>query len=1800
MSDLAALGLKIESDGVLAADIALDRFVKSADSASASADKVGAASQRSNRNVGELGNSVRTAEAALAALALAEGSGAQRAMELANSTQRASAGLDAAGSSAGMTSGKIARLAEGYDVLTGKMNANFLAIGRNLQNIGELPGEVNKVSQSLKFGGIEALNFSRQLADIGVTAASGMNPLMIALQQGPQLFDILQNKAVMTGATIGAVAKAAGAQIYAAIAPLLPIIAAIALAAATIGAGFALGAREINKGSKSIADDMGLTEKQLARVKKAGVDTAVTMGDTFFAFFEVVGDRLTGAFDGPLKWLKDAWNSALDFITSYGAKAIEYIVGGFVGAVYAIKAAWKTLPAALGEIVISAANATLAGIEWMINKTVDGLNKLVEFANSAAAKVGLPGLGTLEHTQLGRQDNPYAGQTEALSAAVSGGFRQGLADSKGMMGRFWADVDKEAKNNARARITKAAGDAAKTPKGPKSEAEKFSDLTAEIERQIAMLNAQAKALTLSDDEAMRLTNQQKLLNDAQAKGIHLTDQQRQVLMGLAESLTQAQIALRKATNLKAANDSVDSQMRALRQGAEAIGVYGKDLAALTTYQALLNKATNNGKDTLDEKTDAQLRANAADIGALQALNESLDFIEKYNADMAAKTDAMKAERGELGLSGAALYAYRIEQEKLGEASQRIIDLAPDQLATIKNSAAAYGDLRAETDQLLLRTEEGKHMFSEIADAADAAATAMSDSFGRVGGAIGDLVSILADYGAKQEAIRNAVEAGSISQAQGARDTAQAQVEGIGQALGAAKNLFKENSKGYKAMEAAEKAFAVVQLANTAVNIAAGAAKMFASLGPLGFPAVAAMVAVMAGLGAAVSGGGGGYKPPTAEDVQAGNGAGSVLGDAAAKSGSISGALDVMLKNTNKDLEYSNQMVKSLRAIETNIGALTGLLARQLNVSGGAFDQSQLGLGKSTSTGFAGKAMFGIAGLVGIVDDIPVIGGLLTGIAKALFGTKKTVTLLDQGISFANQTVEDIINGGAIGQIYQDVQTQTKKKFLGVTTSNKTKVSTDYSDLDSDMEKQVALIIGSLKSGIIDAAGILGVNGAGAALNAFNVNLGKISLKDLKGDEIQAALESVFSKLGDDMAHAVLPGLDAFQRVGEGVFETLSRLASDYASIDTALTAIGMTFGSVGLASVEAREGLLDLFGGLDAFTEQTNFFRETFLTEAEQMAPIIAAVSGEMARLGQTGVVTNDQFKSLVLGLDLSTSSGAEMYASLMAVAPAFAKVNEYLAGLNGALVETGQTAEQIAAEVKRVADERAGLEAKLLQATGDTNAIRAAELAQLDATNRPLQERLYALEDEATALAKVKAIADERAGLESRLLQINGDTVAIRALELAALDPSNRALQQLINTREDEIAAAEKATEAHDAEKAASMTLTEQRRALYIQITELTDTEAARKIALEDELRAADASLVPLILRRDALEKEAAAAVAAAQAAEALAAKQKAIADERYGLDTQWYQLVGDTAKLRERELALLDPTNRALQQQIYTEQDRQAAVAAAEGAAQQATQGRIDGINAARDALSAAYERESGLLQGTADKMRDFASSIREFREGLFVGANPTADYNQARSQFLNTSRMAALGNEASLGNVTNDAQKYLELAKSRSGSAVDYQREVAMVARELMKAENGANALGSQAERQIAAMDAQIRMAGGIDALNEKQISFTEALNAYTVASQEQAPVLAEALATGLGVMGAKIEANGADAKKDQATQQNTIDRLLIITERLQNDMSGAIQGGALRIRAANGDPLPVTGSVTINNTAENPAKVHEVAP
>lgn len=213
---------------------------------------------------------------------------------------------------------------------------------------------------------------------------------------------------------------------------------------------------------------------------------------------------------------------------------------------------------------------------------------------------------------------------------------------------------------------------------------------------------------------------------------------------------------------------------------------------------------------------------------------------------------------------------------------------------------------------------------------------------------------------------------------------------------------------------------------------------------------------------------------------------------------------------------------------------------------------------------------------------------------------------------------------------------------------------------------------------------------------------------------------------------------------------------------------------------------------------------------------VLAAVKAVKEAFGKNGTTAGkvgavagvaDAIGQAVGGTAGSTLSGAASgaMAGFSVGGPIGAVIGGVLGGIGGFLsgssakkkakAEAEERARQAAAErAAQVAAQHRELEIALLEAQGKATealaARRADELAGIDATNRGLQEQLWALQDAADAAAKAAALANAQRGLEIQLMEAQGDATgalaAKRQIELAALDASLQGLQAAIYAAQD------------------------------------------------------------------------------------------------------------------------------------------------------------------------------------------------------------------------------------------------------------------------------------------------------------------------------------------------------------------------------------------------------------------------------
>lgn len=237
-----------------------------------------------------------------------------------------------------------------------------------------------------------------------------------------------------------------------------------------------------------------------------------------------------------------------------------------------------------------------------------------------------------------------------------------------------------------------------------------------------------------------------------------------------------------------------------------------------------------------------------------------------------------------------------------------------------------------------------------------------------------------------------------------------------------------------------------------------------------------------------------------------------------------------------------------------------------------------------------------------------------------------------------------------------------------------------------------------------------------------------SIKAYGGQTGNLTVGTRFASDNDDWSEGAIRIVN---EAGERVYDFTKRYTSDSGK---ALQQFGEDSTRALLATLKATD-LNDefdaLFAGVDPLKNsvaELNAVLERASAIQQQTAALRAAIDSNFlepaeqleAAFEQLGVAvpeSADGYEQLVRAQDLNSAAGRQLAASLMGVYGQWKQVED---------------AAQAAADA--IAGEKLQLEQQLLQAQGDAAELRARELAQLDPSNRAIQERVWALEDEASA----------------------------------------------------------------------------------------------------------------------------------------------------------------------------------------------------------------------------------------------------------------------------------------------------------------------------------------------------------------------------------------------------------------------------------------------------------------------------------
>lgn len=665
--------------------------------------------------------------------------------------------------------------------------------------------------------------------------------------------------------------------------------------------------------------------------------------------------------------------------------------------------------------------------------------------------------------------------------------------------------------------------------------------------------------------------------------------------------------------------------------------------------------------------------------------------------------------------------------------------------------------------------------------------------------------------------------------------ARDQISSYASLTGAAKGFFKEKTGAYKALEAAEQGLRVAQIAATVQSVASsfteGTAKAAVGVANQAggdpysaFPRMAAMAAVMASLGFAVAGSFGGKGSGIdAAKIQAAQGTGTVFGDASAKSESLKNSLEHLEDIASPQLKYTLQMVGYLRSIDSSLQGVSGQILRTggaLTGAGfvGTTSQNMASLIRAQASDVGVLLQGGIFGLA--VDKLTggLLGSLSSKILGGIFGSSKT-KLADSGLQFDAESLASILGTGVDAFGYQTTET-TKKKLFGL--SKSTSTATSYSPVDAAISGQFTQLVKDIYGSVEAASLALGYSAdtIKAKLLGVTVDLGKISLKDLSGTQIQEQLTAVFGAFGDRLASAADSSVTEFQKVGEGYFETLVRVASGLEEGQSALRRMGIA--AVGLSEVLNKQGdvatevvrqsilvaeglggvadiikglggsasdlsdtyksltdvrtslrlmgfdaaavgssLIDGAGGLEELTSAVGSFREGFLTESEQIAVRAGAMAVEFQRLGIAMPASGEAYASLVKGIDTSTDAGKQLLGSILGLSGGFSD-------LLSAIKEVGSGIQDEITRIQGLTRAASGGTLAELQTSFAINSAqaRAGDQAAIDLLPQISQALLKAAEATAGSSLDVAVIqAQTLASLQATLAVISDPTKRLQGL---------------------------------------------------------------------------------------------------------------------------------------------------------------------------------------------------------------------------------------------------------------------------------------------------------------------------------------------------------------------------------------------------------------------------------------------------
>ena len=272
-----------------------------------------------------------------------------------------------------------------------------------------------------------------------------------------------------------------------------------------------------------------------------------------------------------------------------------------------------------------------------------------------------------------------------------------------------------------------------------------------------------------------------------------------------------------------------------------------------------------------------------------------------------------------------------------------------------------------------------------------------------------------------------------------------------------------------------------------------------------------------------------------------------------------------------------------------------------------------------------------------------LGPVIAGIAAIQALSSYTVD------AKGNYLLANASGSGLSGQVARrdDYQQNSSGIFSGGTTQN-----SDWSRAGESIDAYFDAAIKSSTTAARQYAAALGL--PVDALDGYAKQI-EVSITGLDAAGQKAAIDKAIGTFMADMVSSAYGGaLAGLAREGETSAQTLQRVATNLVAVNAALGTLGGTALTAGAAGAQAASTLVDAFGGVDQMGQTVGAYYNAFYTDAERAAQSAAALGDQFAALGVQMPATKQEFRALVDSIDITTTSGAKLAASVLGLAPAF------------------------------------------------------------------------------------------------------------------------------------------------------------------------------------------------------------------------------------------------------------------------------------------------------------------------------------------------------------------------------------------------------------------------------------------------------------------------------------------------------------------------------------------------------------------